>query len=289
MLPLKIKAVQAFCTEMNCTPEESSPRSLWKLLLSPGLSVLGQEARGEAQSPAAVVGTSRVLLHCCCSQAEPRLQWARRNNRGSSSGSKDPACRAWWAQQWVVPRYGAELSSPVCSQGTGARGIPRGGCWVPPESSWCCCRVGNPKPSAECRALHPFHSMGNNVQAHVPVWQSSRAQRLLSLGHTCECPAEPGLGGQNIPESQIPLCSAWIPFVRALPRIHWYFCKDFIPDGRCQPVSFACERSVELLLGFGVPCMSFQYWFPPLLCRRCSLALQVLLVSIRKLGYIHNR
>lgn len=126
MLPLKIKAVQAFCTEMNCTPEESSPRSLWKLLLSPGLSVLGQEARGEAQSPAAVAGTSRVLLHCCCSQAEPRLQWARRNNRGSSSGSKDPACRAWWAQQWVVPRYGAELSSPVCSQGTGARGSPGG-------------------------------------------------------------------------------------------------------------------------------------------------------------------
>lgn len=145
---------------------------------------------------------------------------------------------------------GAELSSPVCSQGTGAQGIPRGGCWVSPESSWCCCRAGNPKPSGECRALHPFHSMDNNVQAHVPVWQSSWAQRLLSLRHTCECPAESGLGGQHIPESQIPLCSAWIPFVPALPCIHWYFCKDFIPDGRCQPMSFACERSRGAVVRF---------------------------------------
>lgn len=256
--------------------------------------MLGQEAKGEAQSPAGVVGTSQVLLHCCCSQAEPHLHWGRRNNRGSSSGREGPACRAWSAQQWVVPRCGAELSSPGCSQGTGAQGSP-GGSGHPTgqllgatRGLVVLCRVGIPEPSGECRALHPFQSM-DNVQAHVPVWQSSWAQRLLSLRHTCECPAEPGLGEQNIPESQIPLCSAWIPFVHALPRIHWYFCKDFIPDGRCQPVSFACERSVELLLGFGVPCMSFQYWFPPLLCRRCSLALQVLLVSIRKLGYIHNR
>lgn len=212
--------------------------------------MLGQEAKGEAQSPAGVVCTSQVLLHCCCSQAEPHLQGGRRNQRGSSSGREGAACRAWCAQQWVVPRCGAELSSPVCSQGTGAQGIPRGGCWVSPESSWCCCRAGNPKPSGECRALHPFHSMDNNVQAHVPVWQSSWAQRLLSLRHTCECPAESGLGGQHIPESQIPFCSAWIPFVPALPCIHWYFCKDFIPDGRCQPMSFACERSRGAVVRF---------------------------------------
>lgn len=57
---------------------------------------------------------------------------------------------------------GTELSSPVCSQGTGAGGSPGGSghptglCWVSPESSWGCCRAGTPEPPGECRALHPF-------------------------------------------------------------------------------------------------------------------------------------
>lgn len=127
------------------------------------------------------------------------------------------------------------------------------GSWMSPESSWWCCRVGTQSHRGNARALHPSHSMDNNVQAQSLFGKapgSRWAPRLLSLRHTCEALLSPDSGGQKIPESQIPLCSAWIPFVHALPRIHWYFCKDFIPDGRCQPVSFACERSRGAVVRF---------------------------------------
>lgn len=95
----------------------------------------------------------------------------RRNNHGSSSGSEFPACRAWFAEQSVVPRYGAvpgvgaATSCSSCRAGAGCDQRARGG------AEW-----GTQSQQGNARALHPFHSMDTHIQAHVPVWQSSRLQ-----------------------------------------------------------------------------------------------------------------
>lgn len=119
MLPLKIKDVQAFCTEMNCTPEEPSPRSLWKSLLSPGVQELGRERHRALWVLCAPPGCS---FTAAAARAEPHPQWGRRNNGGCSSGSEAQPAEPVQSS----PRCpGVELS--LCAVGTW--GQPRG---------WCC-------------------------------------------------------------------------------------------------------------------------------------------------------
>lgn len=167
-------------------------------------------------------------------------------------------------------------------------GQPRPGCWMSPESSWWC---REPKATrGNARALHPFHSMDNNIQPHIPVWKSSWLQAgtvCFPSGTRGSAPLSPGdkrsLGVQFL--------FVLLGFFLSMPchTSTGIFVRTSFRMGGASPCHSHVNVLVELLLGFGVPCMSFQYWFPPLLCRRCSLALQVLLVSIRKLGYIHNR
>lgn len=114
--------------------------------------------------------------------------------------------------------------------------------------------MGNPKPSGGMPGLSiPFTPCIHTSRPTSLFGKAPGFRRALTPAFPqapCECFAESGLGGQKTPESQIPPCSAGIPFVHGLPRIHWCFCKDFIPDGRCQPVSFACERSRGAVVRF---------------------------------------
>lgn len=152
------------------------------------------------------------------------------------------------AEQSVVPRYGAVPgvgAATSCSSfraGAGCDQRARGG------AEW-----GTQSQQGNARALHPFHSMDTHIQAHVPVWQSSRLQAGTDVcfpSGTVRVLCWVWTRGKKDPWESNSLCSAGIPFVHALPRIHWYFCKDFIPDGRCQPVSFACERSRGAVVRF---------------------------------------
>lgn len=188
-----------------------------------------------------------------------------------------PACRAV-----CVPRCAAEPCSPGQRQGS-----PTGRGWMHQRARGV--HSGDPRASqgGSARALHPFHSMDNNIQAHIPVRQSSAPGRHPRA--RCGCCAEPGLGEETSPRGKflfVLLGFLLSPPCRTSTGI---FVRTSFRRGGASPCHSHVTVLVELLLGFGVPCMSSQYWFPPLLCRRCSLALQVLLVSIRKLGYIHNR
>lgn len=128
-----------------------------------------------------VVCTSRYSFSAAAPRGDRHLQRGRRNNHGSSSGSEFPARRAWFAKQSVVPRYGAEPCSPVCAEERRGSGQPRPaaptGRVLDVTRELVVVQSGEPKAiRGNARALHPFHSMDTHVQAHIPVWQSSRLQ-----------------------------------------------------------------------------------------------------------------
>lgn len=203
-------------------------------------------------------------------RAEPHPQWGSRNNGGCSSGSE---------VQPAEPLQ-SSLRCPGVEPSRGSSGAaPRGRCCLQHRARGG--HSGHPRGSqGSARAVPGLSILHSTVTQPGP---RPCLAKLLSSGTLLSLDS----GWEML---RVKLLFVVLGFPLCPPcRASLAFLEGLRSEGRCQPVSFACERSVELLLGFGVPCMSSQYRFPPLLCRRCSLALQVLLVSIRKLGYIHNR
>lgn len=121
-----------------------------------GCKCWGRELRVRHRALLGVVCSSAPRGECHCSGEEEAIMSPAPAEPGVQSRELS-LCETRSARVGAAP----SCSSPRAGAGCHLRA--RGG-------------AENPKPSRgmNARALHPFLSMDNHVQAHIPVWQSSQ-------------------------------------------------------------------------------------------------------------------